>query len=184
MSDNDQTIRMRTPAIFAGIGLATLGIFFFIVGIQYESDYLALAKEGETALATVTDVEETTEGDDTYYKLHYEFELDGETYTRTDITGQDDQWIEVSKAAWDEANSTGTIPVAHLPSDPSVNWPEQAVGSPMTIGYVTEGLGAGMLVMFLGLIARSATEYRRLRHDGVEASDDCIMLEMREAKDA
>lgn len=173
-------IRIRRTAIFAGLALAGLGIFFFFVGVQYESDYLALSDGGETVLARVTDVERVEEGSDTFYKLHYEFEVDGETYTRTDITGQADQWIEVSKAAWEEANSTGTIPVHYLSEDPTVNWPEQAVGDPLTIGYVTEGLGAAMLALFLGLIARAATEYRRVKKEGAEVTDDCVTVELKE----
>ncbi|MGM0557636.1 MAG: hypothetical protein ACQEVA_14730 [Myxococcota bacterium] len=184
MSEQEQHIRIRPTALFAGIGLLSLGIFFFIVGIQYESDYLELSERGETILADVTDVDRTQEGTDTYFKLHYEFTIEGERYTRTDITGRDDQWIEVTEAEWEEASSTGTIPVAYLPEDPTVNWPEEATGDPLTIGYVTEGLGASMLALFLGLIARTATEYKRVRKGGQVSAEDCIMVELREPKAA
>lgn len=176
----EDRIRIKHSAIAAGLGLATLGIFFFFVGIQYESDHVALSERGETTLAEVTAVDQEKEGSDTYYRLQYEFKVDGESYTRTDITGETDQWIELSKAAWDEANSTGTIPVHYLPEDPAVNWPEQAIGDPLRIGYVTEGLGAAMIALLLGLIARMAAEYRRVKTKGAEAATDCIMVEVKE----
>lgn len=177
----DERIRFKHSAIAAGLGLATLGIFFFVVGIQYEADYVALNERGETTLARVEAVEQQKEGSDTYYRLRYEFEVDGASYTRTDITGQTDQWIELSRAAWDEANSTGRLPVHYLPDDPSVNWPEQAIGDPLMIGYVTEGLGAAMIALLLGLIARMAAEYHRVKTRGADDATDCIMVEVEEA---
>jgi hypothetical protein len=41
-----------------------------------------------------------------------------------------------------------------------------------------------MLALFLGLIARTAAEYKKLREHGVDSADECIMVEFENVDEA
>jgi hypothetical protein len=91
-----------------------------------------MLQEGQyvaTTLAEITAQRMGTHGPEVQYQFHTAGA--DESIGPMNTSGWGETWVPVSESAWQEAQDTGQISVAYLPSYPQANQPLGRVGSPV-----------------------------------------------------
>jgi len=133
-------------ALFGGV----FGLFMLGLGGMELWRARRLEERSVTTSARAFDWSTVTGDGPTSYELHYDFVVDGVTYSGTDATGREGLWQEVPYEAWQRSQETGLLEVRYVPCDPWNNGP--AAGSPGSMGDHLAGLVLGAVCCLGSLV--------------------------------
>jgi hypothetical protein len=100
--------------------------------------------------------------------VRYRFQVEGDSYSYTDATGQRNLWASVGRDEWEDARDSGKIDVVYADGDPWINRPASSDIAPNLDNAAGLLFGLAMLGTGIVMLVRSR---RRAEMVGVDAPD-------------